>query len=112
MIVKHARINLVSSLVRYQTPLSEILPKYNNLSGKTQLNGPVLRPELDLLPKISLQKTGGFMSMGNWFRLESYTKQNHCLRRLPCKKPYSIWMKNKKVIQKVNWEDKLETPCI
>ena len=65
---------------------------------------------LNSLPKISLQKTGGFMGMGNWFRLESYTKQNHCLRRLPSKKPYSIWMKNKKVIQKVNWEDKLETP--
>ena len=26
-------------------------------------------------------------------------------------KTYSIWIKNKKVIQKVNWENKLETPC-
>ena len=64
MIVKHARIYLVSSLVRYQTPLPEILPKYVNLSGKTQLNGPVLRPGLDLLLKISLQKTASFMGMG------------------------------------------------
>ena len=100
MIVKHARINLVSSLVRYQTPLPEILPKYANLSGKTQLNGPVLRSELDLLSKVSLQKTGGFMGMGNWFRLKSYTKQNHLVRRVPCKKPYSIWIENKKLFKK------------
>jgi len=82
MIVKHARINLVPSLVRYQTPLLEILPKYANLSGKTQLNG----PELDSLSKTSLQKTGGFMGMGNWFRLKSYTRQNYNVRKIPCKK--------------------------
>ena len=26
------------------------------------------------------------------------------------KNPYSTWITNKKVIQKVNWVDKLETP--
>ena len=63
MIVKHPRINFISGLVRYRTPLSEILPKYANLSGKPQLNSPVLCPELGLLSKISLQKTGGFMGI-------------------------------------------------
>jgi len=49
--------------------------------------------------------------MGNWFRPKSYTKQNYNVGRVPCKKPYSIWIENKKVIQKINWVDKLETPC-
>ena len=40
------------------------------------------------------------MGMGNWFQLESYTKQNHKARRVPCKKPYSIWIKNKKLFKK------------
>ena len=53
MIVKHARIYFLLSLVRYQTPLPEILPKYANLSDKTQLNSPVLRPGFDLLSKIN-----------------------------------------------------------
>ena len=112
MVVKHVRIYLVSGLVRYQTPLPEMLSKCAKLSDKTQLNGPVLRPELDSLSKISLQKTDGFMGMGNWFRLESYTKQNHKIRKVPCKKPYSIWIKNKKErYSKSKIEDKLETPC-
>ena len=60
--------------------------------------------------KFASPKTGGFMGIGNWFRPKSYTKQNHYVRRVQWKKPYSIWIKNKKVIQKVNLVDKLEIP--
>ena len=37
---------------------------------------------------------------------------NHKVRRVPCKKNRTQFeSKIKKAIQKVNWEDKLETPC-
>jgi len=62
------------------------------------------------LSKISFSKTGGFMGISNWFRLKSYTKQNHKIRRVPCKKPYSIWIKNKKNIQKSKTEKNLKRP--
>ena len=45
--------------------------------------------------ELAFDKTGGFMGVGNWFRLKSYTKQNHYVRRVLRKKPYSIWIKNK-----------------
>ena len=62
--------------------------------------------------ELVFDKTGGFMGVGNLFRLKSYTRQNHYAKRVPCKKPYSIWMKNKKKgIQKVKYGDKLEAPC-
>ena len=65
-----------------------------------------------MVKKLASPKTGGFLGMGNWFRPRSYTKQNHYVMRVQYKKPHSILIKNKKVIQKINWVDKLETPCI
>ena len=51
--------------------------------------------------KFASPKTGGFLGTGNWFWPKSYTRQNPNVGRVPCKKPYSIWIKNKKVIQKI-----------
>ena len=51
--------------------------------------------------------------MGNWFWLKSYTKQPQGKESTMQKKNRTQFeSKIKKAIQKVNWEDKLETPCI
>ena len=59
---------------------------------KTSLGTKYSQPQ-----KLVSHKTGDFMGMSNWFRLKSYIKQNHKVRRVPYKKPYSIWIENKQV---------------
>ena len=46
--------------------------KYRDMSLKN-----ILR-----LSRISFSKTGDFIGMGNWFRLERYTEQKHKVRKV------------------------------
>ena len=88
-------------------------PKYHSRQVNSIKNSPVLRPQ----GSVYCQKLAFKRQVISWawvigFDSRAIPNKTITQGEYHAKKTYSIWIKNKKVIQKINWVDKLETSSI